>query len=81
MTLYTLDTRGTVYLKLGQFDNAIADYNAALKINPQIAGLLYGRGIAEIKQGHIAEGNADMTAAKAIKADIAKDMSVYGLAP
>src|ERR1700687_939911 len=30
----TLDSRGFVYLKLGQFDNAIADYDTALRINP-----------------------------------------------
>jgi len=28
--------RGFTYLKLGQFDKAIADYDAALNVNPQL---------------------------------------------
>ncbi len=40
----TLDNRGFTYLKLGQFDNAIADYDAALNVNPQLASSRYGRG-------------------------------------
>lgn len=47
---YILDSRGFVYLRLGQFDDAIADYNAALKINPKIASSLYGRGVAKLKR-------------------------------
>ena len=37
---YTLDSRGLVYLKLGRFDPAIADYTAVLKQVPDFADSL-----------------------------------------
>ncbi len=74
-----LDSRGFVYLKLGQLDNAIADYNAALKGNPKLATSLYGRGVAETKKGDANAGGADIAAAKAIQADIADQMASVGI--
>ena len=46
-----------------QYDTAISDYDAALRIQPKIAWALYGRGVAELKTGHPAEGQADIQAA------------------
>ena len=46
----TLEGRALVYLKSGQIDKAIADYDAALKTNPRLAGALYGRGMAQASQ-------------------------------
>jgi tetratricopeptide (TPR) repeat protein len=76
-----LDTRGFVYLKLGQSDNAIKDFDAALKGDPKLAGSLYGRGLAKHRKGDRNGGNTDMAAAKAIKSDIAEEFSRYGLKP
>jgi tetratricopeptide (TPR) repeat protein len=76
-----LDTRGFVNLKLNQFDNAIKDYDAALKGDPRLAGSLYGRGIAKIRKGDRNGGTADISAAKSIKADIADEFARYGLKP
>jgi tetratricopeptide (TPR) repeat protein len=75
----TLDSRGLAYLKLGAFDKAIADYNAALRFNPKFASSLYGRGIAKVKSGESANGNTDIEAAQAIKANIADDFAKYGV--
>jgi hypothetical protein len=44
--VYTLDNRGFAHLKLGQVDGAIADYDAALKLDARLPASLYGRGIA-----------------------------------
>jgi tetratricopeptide (TPR) repeat protein len=74
----TLDSRGFAHLKLGEYDQAIADYNAALKRNPKLAGSLYGRGIAKLKKGDV-HGYADITAATAIRADIAEQEEYKGL--
>ncbi len=74
----TLDTLGFVYLKLGRFDQAIATYNAALKIELKSVYSLYGRGIAELKTGNTAAGQADIAASKAIK-DVAAEMAGYGV--
>ena len=40
------DSRAMVELRLGQYDRAIADYNAALRLAPRMAWSLYGRGLA-----------------------------------
>ena len=46
----TLDSRGFTCLKLGQFDHAIADYDAALELDPKQATSHYGRGVARLKR-------------------------------
>jgi tetratricopeptide (TPR) repeat protein len=73
----TLETLGLVYLKLGRFDNAITTYSAALQVNPKSAYALYGRGMAKLKTGATAAGQADIAASKAIK-DVAAEMTGYG---
>jgi tetratricopeptide (TPR) repeat protein len=73
------DNRGFLYLRLNRLDEAIADYDAALKINPKQVGALYGRGLAKQKNGDPAGGDADIAAAKAIKATIADEFAKYGV--
>ena len=58
----------------------------ALKLMPSMNysftekdGKLYGRGLARQKQGDIAAGEADVAAAKALKADIAEEFAGYGI--
>lgn len=74
-----LDTRGFVYLRLNRLDEAIRDYDAALKIDPGKATSLYGRGLAKRKSGDRAGGDADIAAAKSIKASIADEFVKYGV--
>ena len=45
-----LDTRGFVNLRLGKKDDAIKDYDAALKLDPKLPGALYGRGVAKARR-------------------------------
>ncbi|MCC8942498.1 hypothetical protein H8A99_40340 [Bradyrhizobium sp. Arg68] len=66
-------------LKLGEPDAAIADFDAALSINPKLASSLYGRGIARRKQGDADAAQADSTAAREIQPDIAKEFAPYGI--
>jgi tetratricopeptide (TPR) repeat protein len=68
-----------VQYKLGAFREAIADYGAAIAQNPKDAGSLYGRGMAKLKAGNIADGNADIAAAKAVEPDIADIYAGYGV--
>jgi poly(3-hydroxybutyrate) depolymerase/tetratricopeptide (TPR) repeat protein len=65
------DIRGLTYLRLGRFDNAIADYDAELKLNARKASAFYGRGLAKRAKGDSAGAATDIAAAKAIDADIA----------
>jgi len=74
----TLDSRGLVHLKLARFAEALADYDAAHARLPKLASALYGRGLARQKQGDTA-GEADIAAAKALKADIAEEFAGYGV--
>jgi tetratricopeptide (TPR) repeat protein len=74
-----LDSRGLVYLKLGQFDSAINDYSEALRAEPTMATALYGRGLARIKKGDSAGGNADLAAAAKLEKKIAENFSQYGV--
>jgi tetratricopeptide (TPR) repeat protein len=73
--------RGFVYLKLAQFDKALADYDAAFALTkvPDHADWLYGRGVTKLKKGDSAGGNADITKAKTIQADIAEEYAKYGI--
>jgi tetratricopeptide (TPR) repeat protein len=75
----TFENRGFIYLKRGEFDRAIADYEAGLRLDPpNKADFLYGRGLAKTKKGD-ASGAADIDAAKAINPHIAEDFAKYGL--
>jgi tetratricopeptide (TPR) repeat protein len=73
--------RGFAYLKLGQFDKALADHDAAFALTKSTdhADWLYVRGVAKLKKGDPAGGNADVANAKAMKADIAEEYAKYGI--
>jgi tetratricopeptide (TPR) repeat protein len=60
----TLDSRGFVYFRLGQFDRAIADYDAALAVDQSLAPSLYVRGLAKRRLGDVKGGDADVAAAE-----------------
>jgi hypothetical protein len=72
-----LDSRGLIYLKLGRNDEAIVDYSAALEASPRQVSSLFGRGIA--KKRLKADGTADLTLAKSLDPDIAKEFAKYGV--
>src|SRR5207248_1257061 len=74
----TYDSRGLIYLKMGQLGAAIDDYSSALRFDPKLASALYGRGLARLKQGDKA-GSTDISAAKTIQAKIGEDFTRYGV--
>jgi tetratricopeptide (TPR) repeat protein len=76
-----LDSRGLVHLRRGEFDRAIADYDAALALAPKSAWSLYGRGLAKLKAGRPAEGRADIDAAKAIAPHLSEQAAKFDLTP
>ena len=75
----TFDSRGLIYLKLGEWDSAITDYSSALRLDPKLASALYGRGLAKLKKRETIEGNADVAAAKELAANIAEEFVHYGV--
>jgi tetratricopeptide (TPR) repeat protein len=73
------DTRGFIYLKLGDFPVAINEYNASLQADPNHARALFGRGLAKMKSGDRQGGDADMAAAVKIAPKVAEDFSRFGM--
>jgi len=73
------DSRGYVYFLLGRLDAAIADYDAALAIDPKKAVSLYGRGLAKKQKGDIAGGDNDIAAAEALLPGIGAKFGTSGI--
>ena len=59
----------------GKHEEAIADYSAALETNPRQVSSLFGRGVA--KKRSKADGAADLSLAKSLDPDIAKEFAKY----
>ncbi|MGE5151346.1 MAG: tetratricopeptide repeat protein, partial [Rhodospirillaceae bacterium] len=73
------DTRGFIQLKLGDFQMAINEYNAALQIDPSHARSLYGRGLAKAKSGDKNGGDADVAAAVKLLPKVGEDFTRFGV--
>jgi hypothetical protein len=65
-------------LKLGRVDEAIADYDAGLKLYAKSPISLFSRGVAR-RKGDVAGGDADIAVAKALKADVADLLATCGV--
>jgi tetratricopeptide (TPR) repeat protein len=74
-----LDDRGFLYFEMGQYDKAIGQYNAALRVDPGSAASLYERGLAELRNKQAAKGNQDVASAKALEPGIAGELALLGL--
>jgi len=73
------ETRGFIYLKLGDFPASINEYNASLQMDSKRARALYGRGLAKSKSGETQGGSADMAAAVKLAPKVAEDFSRLGM--
>jgi tetratricopeptide (TPR) repeat protein len=66
---------------MGDFDKSIADYDAALRLQPKIAWSLYGRGLDKLRRGMTTEGQTDIAAATALQPLIAEEARKHGIGP
>ena len=55
-------------------DRALADFDAALKLNPRCASSLYGRGVAKRAKGDRRGADADIAEAMRLQPDVAQTM-------
>ncbi len=55
--------QGNTYLRKGKYDQAIADYNEAIRLNPKDAHAYFNRAIAYGKKGNYDQAIADLTEA------------------
>jgi tetratricopeptide (TPR) repeat protein len=74
-------SRGFTYLKMRQLPEALADYDAALKVDPGQATALFGRGVVRRQMGDVSGGEADIAAAIAIDASVAGRLARRGVVP
>jgi len=80
-TPFFLDSRGLVYLRMGNFARSIADYDAVLKLQPRNPWALYVRGVAKVRKGAKDEGESDIAASRAIAPRAAADAARQGIVP
>ncbi|CAN5895920.1 hypothetical protein BH11PSE3_BH11PSE3_15930 [soil metagenome] len=73
------ETRGFVYLKMGDPKIALVEYDAALTVNSNRPLALYGRGLARVRCGDLKGGEDDKNAARALMPDIAREFVPYDL--
>lgn len=60
-----LTFRGLAYVRLGKFDHATEDFNAAIKLQPTaVAAAYYGRAVVEARQNKQQQSNADLAEAR-----------------
>jgi tetratricopeptide (TPR) repeat protein/predicted aspartyl protease len=76
-----MQNRGLVLLRMGRLDEAIGQYGEAVRAQPRAAPALYGRGLAELKKGDKAAGDADIAAAQAIAPAVGEPFKRIGLEP
>ena len=74
-----MDSRGLTHLKMGQWNAALSDFAAALRLDSKLASALYGRGLARQKLGRAGPARADINAATALNPNIAKEFERLGL--
>jgi tetratricopeptide (TPR) repeat protein/predicted aspartyl protease len=73
--------RGMLYLRQGNVDKALSDFNDALKLMPKNARALYGRGVAESRKHLAKESAADIEAARLIAPQLPERYQRYGIVP
>ena len=75
---FALNSRGFTFLRLNQFDSAIADYSAAsssTRSSPARCTAAAG----ETEKGDSAGGQVDMASANLLQTDIAEEFAGYGV--
>jgi len=73
------DTRGFIFLKLGDPALALNEYEAALQVDPNRATALFGRGMARIRTGDVKGGEGDQAAARTLNPEVDEQFAAYGL--
>ncbi len=73
------EARGLVYLQMGRYDEAIADYKVVLTARPDLPAVLYPLGVAEFRKGLTEKGMADVAKANSLNSHIGARFAGYGI--
>lgn len=76
-----IDSKGFVLLRMARYRDAVESYDNALRLRPDFASSLFGRGIAKRRLGDQAGGDADLKAATTAVPSIAKEYADIGVTP
>jgi len=77
---YDLDSRGLVYLRMGRYAEAIADYTAGIRVADRPSpNSLYGRALAERQSGDSMGAAADLQAAEVLSPGIDKKFNTLAI--
>jgi len=76
-----VDSRAWVWLRMGQWQKARAEFDHALQLRADEASSLYGRSIARQRLGDEAGGAADLAAARKLDPAMEAELQRDGLAP
>lgn len=74
-----LNSRGLAHLKIGAYEAARDDYDAATKLRTRDANSLYGRGFAAQRAGDAIAGARDMLLAEGLNPGIREVFADYGV--
>jgi tetratricopeptide (TPR) repeat protein len=73
----TLNTRGFVLFRQGLFDEAVASYDASIRLDPNVASSYYVRGLARQALGE--DARADLIKAIEIEPGVSQRYARYGV--
>lgn len=76
-----LDSRAVAYYRLGKFEDALRDQNAALAASPDLMPTRFMRGVVRIKLGDKKGGNQDIANALQLNPDLKAQYAAYGIEP
>lgn len=76
-----LDSRAWAKLRLGRVEEAIVDFDEALKLAPEQSASLFGRGIAKGRKGDRTGAKQDLAAARVVSFDVENRFKLYGVEP
>ncbi|WP_164931304.1 DUF3857 domain-containing protein [Erythrobacter sp. HKB08] len=75
-----LDSRAMVHYRMGRFDEALADLDAALKLAPGLSNSLYLKGIIMLEQGD-RDGRRNVDAALLQMPELRRYYALFGIEP
>jgi len=75
----SLDSRGMVFYRLGKTEEAMADFDAALRAEIENSGSLFMRAVMRKAAGDSKGAASDIAGARLIYPDIDKDYAEYGI--
>ncbi|MFD0946251.1 DUF3857 domain-containing protein [Sphingomonas canadensis] len=79
-----LDSRGLIYFRMGRMEEALADFDAALEQNPEMAASLFMRGIVRRRIGgaeNLKAAEDDLAGARAISPGVDARYAQWGIKP